>query len=107
MKYCNECLEECDYYADAEAELCEHCVDDRIKRNNAEERRKLIEKARSFNVPGHGPDFEKMTNEQIENHIKFIEKTFEMAFSKDENKLFAECQRYISRNSGDDNKAAE
>ncbi|WP_142299129.1 hypothetical protein [Bacillus licheniformis] len=57
-EYCNECLEECDYYADAEAELCEHCVDDRIKRENAEERRKLIEQARSFHVPGHGSDGE-------------------------------------------------
>ncbi|TWK80485.1 hypothetical protein CHCC20333_1037 [Bacillus paralicheniformis] len=66
------------------------------------ERRELLQKARSFHVPGHGPDFEKMTNEQIENHIKFIEETFEMAFSKNENKLFEECQRHISRNSGDD-----
>ncbi|MEK4448607.1 hypothetical protein N1I81_22495 [Bacillus sp. FSL M8-0052] len=66
------------------------------------ERRELMEKARSFHVPGHGPDFENMTNEQIENHIKFIEKTFEMTFSKDENKLFEECQRHISRSSEDD-----
>ncbi|MEC1824088.1 hypothetical protein ABE321_15955 [Bacillus paralicheniformis] len=48
------------------------------------ERERLIEKARSFHVPGHGPDFENMTNEQIEDHIKFIEKTFEMAFAEDD-----------------------
>lgn len=47
-------------------------------------RRDLIIKARSFHVPGHGPDFEKMTNDQIEKHINFIEKTFEMAFDEDD-----------------------
>ncbi|QQX16415.1 hypothetical protein JKL50_03785 [Bacillus altitudinis] len=48
------------------------------------QRKELIEKAESFYVPGHGPDFGNMTNEQIENHIKFIEKTFEMVFGEDE-----------------------
>lgn len=47
-------------------------------------RRDLIIKARSFHVPGHRPDFEKMTNDQIEKHINFIEKTFEMAFDEDD-----------------------
>jgi hypothetical protein len=48
------------------------------KKRVQRQRRELIEKARSFYVPGHDLDFENMTNEQIENHIKFIEKTFEM-----------------------------
>ncbi|PCK15090.1 hypothetical protein CEY02_21005 [Bacillus pumilus] len=50
------------------------------------QRKELIEKAESFYVPGHGPDFENMTNEQIENHIKFIEKTFAMAFGEEDEK---------------------
>lgn len=29
MKHCSECLEECDYFADDVAELCEHCVDEK------------------------------------------------------------------------------
>ena len=48
------------------------------------ERRELIKKASAFHVPGHGPNFEKMTNEQIENHIYMIEETFRMAFDEDE-----------------------
>ncbi|MED2978213.1 hypothetical protein P4284_16115 [Bacillus swezeyi] len=48
------------------------------------ERRELLQKARSFHVPGHGPDFEKMTNVEIERHIKFIEEMFEMAFGEDD-----------------------
>ncbi|MCA1181412.1 hypothetical protein MH050_03405 [Bacillus licheniformis] len=79
----------------------DECLKQRKKRVQRE-RRELIEKARSFHVPEYDLDFENMTNEQIQNHIKFIEKTFEMAFSKNENKLFEECQRYISRSSGDD-----
>ncbi|UOY89974.1 hypothetical protein [Bacillus glycinifermentans] len=72
------------------------------KKRVQRQRRELIEKARSSHVPEHDLDFENMTNKQIQNHIKFIEKTFEMAFSKNENKLFEECQRHISRSSGDD-----
>lgn len=41
-------------------------------------------KACSFHVPGHGPDFEKMTNVEIKRHIKFIEESFEMAFGEDD-----------------------
>ncbi|WP_232517626.1 MULTISPECIES: hypothetical protein [Bacillus] len=48
------------------------------------ERERLIEKARSFHVPGHGPDFENMTNVEIKRHIKFIEESFEMAFGEDD-----------------------
>lgn len=29
MKHCSECMEECDYFADDEAELCEHCVEEK------------------------------------------------------------------------------
>lgn len=28
MKRCNECLEECEYWEDEEAELCEHCSEE-------------------------------------------------------------------------------
>ncbi|UZN53035.1 hypothetical protein [Bacillus paralicheniformis] len=48
------------------------------------ERKRLIEQARSFHVPGHGPDFKKMTNVEIKRHIKFIEESFEMAFGEDD-----------------------
>ncbi|MEC0633416.1 hypothetical protein P9D81_01205 [Bacillus haynesii] len=48
------------------------------------ERRELLQKARSFHVPGHGPDFEKMTNVEIKRHIKFIEESFEIAFGEDD-----------------------
>jgi hypothetical protein len=29
MKRCSECLEECEYYADEVAELCERCASER------------------------------------------------------------------------------
>lgn len=29
MKRCNECMEECEYFADEVAELCEPCVHER------------------------------------------------------------------------------
>ncbi|MGR3287101.1 hypothetical protein CHH92_20820 [Bacillus sonorensis] len=48
------------------------------------ERRELLQKARSFHVPGHGPDFEKMTNVEIKRHINFIEESFKMAFGEDD-----------------------
>ncbi|NPC93641.1 hypothetical protein HOO54_15720 [Bacillus sp. WMMC1349] len=48
------------------------------------ERERMIEKASSVHVPGHGPDFEEMTNEQIERHIDMIENTFKMLFDEDE-----------------------
>lgn len=47
-------------------------------------RQDLIKKARSFHVPGHGPDFEKMTNDQIKKHIEIIDGTFKMLFDKDD-----------------------
>ncbi|MCY9082388.1 hypothetical protein MOE57_07810 [Bacillus inaquosorum] len=50
----------------------------------SEKRLELIKKARSFHVPGHGPDFENMTNDQIEKHIELIEGTFRMAFDEEE-----------------------
>ncbi|MCY9190082.1 hypothetical protein [Bacillus mojavensis] len=50
----------------------------------SKQRQDLIKKARSFYVGGHGPDFEKMTNDQIEKHIELIEGTFKMAFDEEE-----------------------
>ncbi|KUL16179.1 hypothetical protein LI6934_16805 [Bacillus licheniformis LMG 6934] len=35
-------------------------------------------------MPGHGPDFEKMTNVEIKRHINFIEESFKMAFDEDD-----------------------
>ncbi|ASB54541.1 hypothetical protein S100072_03235 [Bacillus velezensis] len=61
--------------------------EEKEERGVNEKRRDLIMKARSFHVPGYGPDFEKMTNDQIEKHINFIEKTFEMAFDEDDEDL--------------------
>ncbi|MGJ9443728.1 hypothetical protein [Bacillus sp. MFK14] len=50
----------------------------------SELREDLIKKARSFHVPGHGPDFEKMTNDQVKKHIEIIEGTFKMLFDEDD-----------------------
>ncbi len=48
-----------------------------------EKRLDLIKKARSYHLPGHGPDFENMTNDHIKKHIKLIEGTFKMLFDED------------------------
>lgn len=47
-------------------------------------REKLMKKAASYTLPGHGPDVEKMTNEELENYVNIIKKTFEVAFREEE-----------------------
>lgn len=48
------------------------------------EREELLEKARSFHVPGHGPNFTAMSNEEIRRHIEIIDAAFERAFSEED-----------------------
>lgn len=47
-------------------------------------REQLMKKAASYTLPGHGPDVEKMTDEELENYVNTIKKTFEMAFGEKE-----------------------
>ncbi|MEK3814232.1 hypothetical protein [Bacillus sp. FSL K6-1284] len=49
-------------------------------------RRRLTKKASAFHVPGHGPNFENMTDGQIEQHINKIEETLKLAFYEKENR---------------------
>lgn len=35
-------------------------------------------------VPGHGPDLSKMTDEKLENRLKFLESAFKMAWEEEE-----------------------
>ncbi|MFN2746951.1 hypothetical protein ACINLE_17575 [Bacillus sp. z60-18] len=48
----------------------------------SEERRLLIKKASAFHVPGHGPEFDAMTNGQIAQHIERMEEAFKLTFEK-------------------------
>ncbi|MFC7799081.1 hypothetical protein ACFTRE_18710 [Bacillus subtilis] len=34
-------------------------------------------------VPGHGPDFSQMTDEELEKQLRFLESAFEMAWEED------------------------
>ncbi|MEK4388163.1 hypothetical protein MHI19_01065 [Bacillus sp. FSL M7-1004] len=34
-------------------------------------------------VPGHGPDFSKMTDEKLEKQLRFLESAFEMAWEEE------------------------
>ncbi|WP_339235386.1 hypothetical protein NSS75_01060 [Bacillus sp. FSL K6-1012] len=35
-------------------------------------------------VPGHGPDLSKMTDEELEKRLRFLESAFKMAWEEDE-----------------------
>ncbi len=35
-------------------------------------------------VPGHGPDFSQMTDEELEKQLRFLESAFEMAWEAEE-----------------------
>ncbi|MEC2218812.1 hypothetical protein ACIROH_23135 [Bacillus subtilis] len=35
-------------------------------------------------VPGHGPDFSQMTDEELEKQLRFLESAFEMAWEEEE-----------------------
>ncbi|MCY9097411.1 hypothetical protein MOE96_21425 [Bacillus inaquosorum] len=35
-------------------------------------------------VPGHGPDFSKMKDEELEKQLRFLESAFEMAWEEEE-----------------------
>lgn len=37
MKRCNVCLEECEYWADDVAELCEHCLNELLRNDSDSE----------------------------------------------------------------------
>ncbi|BAM99117.1 hypothetical protein [Bacillus phage PM1] len=47
-------------------------------------REKLMKKAASYTLPGHGPDVEKMTNEELEKYVNMVEGMFKMAFGEEE-----------------------
>jgi hypothetical protein len=48
-----------------------------------DKRKQLLERASEFRfVPGHGPDIQTMTDDELERWITIMEKTFELAFSE-------------------------
>ncbi|WP_282322347.1 hypothetical protein [Bacillus subtilis] len=36
-------------------------------------------------VPGHGPDLSKMTDEELEKRLEFLESAFKMAWEEEDN----------------------
>ncbi|MEC3639797.1 hypothetical protein [Bacillus halotolerans] len=36
-------------------------------------------------VPGHGPDLSKMTDEELEKRLRFLESAFKMAWAEEDN----------------------
>jgi hypothetical protein len=68
-----------DYLPDEEGGTywCEPCA------KEESERHQLLERSNRFKfVPGHGPDINSMTNEQLEKHVNVMEKIFQDAFDK-------------------------
>lgn len=50
-----------------------------------EKRKQLLERANEYKrVPGHGPNFKEMSDEELEKYIRIVEYMFEKAFSEED-----------------------